>query len=199
MRRFRRSHRSRSGSRRRSEWGGAAYTAANLGSVAAGLMLPDAFWVKVPSGTTNNSTTGLDKEPSDWTLVRSLFSVVQSVRAPNENFYNFSLAAGLIVWESTSDGTIPVTGPNAIPFPSFQQDADWIWQRNDVFGAHLLTTTILATEPPGTEQSWTSRAQRKLSQYQGLAGVVVADNSLGSSDIDEYSYTWYSRHLFKLP
>jgi len=199
MRRFVRRARRSGSKKRRSEWGGSYFTGINLSNVPGGSVFYDARWVKVPAGVVNHATTGLDHEPEDWTLTRSLPTYGCFVAASEGGFYNFTLAAGLIVWESTSDADPEVTGGNAIAFPTFDFDADWIWTNYQNFAGVLDANDRVFVEPAGNDIFAQSRAMRKFSARQGMALVIGCDNSLGDLEVTGFSYTWESRHHFKLP
>ena len=198
---FRRRHSVRrlSSKRRRSEWGAAQWTATNLSDVPAGTVFFDAQWVKVPAGAVNNSTTGLDKEPEDWTLTRLLPSFGMSVNLGGLANYNFMFAVGVLVWEQTNDAPPAIVGPQAVPFPTANGDADWIW--SDYGHVSYTAPGALSQQaiPNSSDILNQSRAMRKLSANQGLAVVIGIDNSFGPTNVTNFSYSFYVRAHFKLP
>jgi len=198
FRRHSRRSRSRS-SRRRSEWGAAQYAATNLSDVPAGTVFFDADWIKVPSGAVNNSTTGLDKEDEDWTLTRLLPSFGMNVVIGSAGFQNFGFAVGIMVWEQTNDASPPVVGPSAVPFPTANGDADWIWTDYGWVAGSFTGATSQFAQPNSSDILNQSRAMRKLSANQGLIYVIGVDNSLGDSGLFNFSYQIFARAHFKLP
>lgn len=192
MFRHRRHVRSRGGKRRKSRWG-SAMGQNILGTVPAATVLFDAFWIKVPADVDN--TLAGQQEPEDWTLTRSLLNYEISCHTTSDNFFHFFLAAGILVWTGRDDAP---PNPLTVPYPVFDGDADWVWTGIHAAGLHSGPAIFIA---PDTISDLTiqSRAMRKLSSKQGLLLVIGADNSLGETGITDVTWSWNSRHHFKLP
>jgi len=194
MRRQHRSFRAH-GKKRRLEWGRGSIAANAPGNITSGTTLLSAFWYKVPAGVVNNSTPGLDLEPEDWTLVRTMPSIQACVSA-GAGISVPILAAGLIVWEGIDD-TVPSV--LLVPEPVLDGDADWIWHWSRVGCQQVSSTTQFLADNADNSLDKQSRAQRKLSSRQGILLVVECSNINGVNNLSDFAFNFYGRSLYKLP
>lgn len=175
MRRFRRSSRRSSGSRRRKVWG------ASLGflhenpvtwnnAITPQILIADNMWHKVPANTFN--TLAGESEPTDYTLVRTLPSWHIGVRFEAASGAALTMlqlrwSFGLIAWDATSDSVVPIAD---MPVPGVDNSFDWIYQStiSDEFISTASTQIALGYSAPRFGFQAESRAKRKLSAGTGI-------------------------------
>jgi len=184
------------GPRRKTTWEDAFWFNPQTNDVTSGNSLIYTQWVKLPADIAIPTLGG--REPVDYTLTRSYIRFTGAIGAgPTEFLVNVYIAAGLIVWDGLNADPPDVLSVQ--PPISNDDDADWIWKW--VWPVTILDNggnlTGAYTLEPGLESGAWSRAQRKLSAHQGLLLVVQCRNE-GEIDVG-FNWTYYSRHLFKLP
>jgi len=196
---FRRRSRSRrGGSRRRMQWGRGDLVSSVPGTVTVGDTLPATFWYKVPAGVPKAITGGVDLEPEDWTLVRSILSFQASFVPTTAGAVFAEVGAGLIVWEGTSEED---PNPLEVPLPIGDGDADWLWHFAAVAAQPATGSGAPVFLVDNHENSFDvqSRAMRKLSARQGLLFVCELSNFFGEQDLGQFLFGFFGRSLFKLP
>jgi len=204
VRRSSRSHRRRSGSKRKLYWSGATFSANQVGLANAGLGETVSFWVKWPSGLINfsgGSPTDAGEsfpEANDETLIRLISSL--KVDAPVQGVLPGALLAtwcfGVIAWDATSvsavDLDVAINDSGVVPNPARELAADWVFRvpvpftSDNFFGA------------PTDRIFLESRAMRKLPPRTGLLGVFGYEDILATPE-EVIKFTWQLdiRTLFK--
>jgi len=132
-------------------------------------------WMKWPAGHINTQFDILLPEPSDETLIRSIWwpSLTRpgtDLNPVNVEFWSF----GLIAWDAFDpnllDRQLIFANDLSAPDPYFGSD-DWILKHtfivNSPDGADFATSI-----PPGAESQVQSRAMRKLPPDTGILGVL---------------------------
>jgi hypothetical protein len=166
------------------------------GTITPGTSLLDTYWYKIPAGVPKDIAGGVDLEPEDMTLVRTLPNIQVHMQQDTAGPVMAHVAAGLIVWEGISQDDPSVL---TVPFPVEDGDADWIWHFASVGGNAVSAATSFLADNGQNSFDRQSKAQRKLSARQGILFVVEVSNVLGEHNLSSFVWSFYGRSLFKLP
>jgi len=166
----RRSSRRGSGkSRRKVHWIG-SHIWSDIGTFTEGEVAT--AWAKWPAGEIDTDTVNLESEPSEETLVRSIWSPYCSIHdALGLDTTPVWITFGLIAWDAVLGDTLHrvVNGPGSAPDPYFGVE-DWILRKSYIFcpGDDLVFMSAF----PTTDVDSNSRAMRKCPPSTGILHCV---------------------------
>jgi len=173
MRRTRSHHRSSVGSRRKKTWEGGWYAqnAAAPGLNASNTHAIQRAWARIPANVVDPLTSFPVRD--DCTLLRTLFSAnAQVEEQTNGPAYVAQFWVGLIAWDSLEGTTLPAI--TDIPFPSSDQNADWIARCGVNFArVEPISSATVGLTPTSIDGLSDFRSKRKLSSATGI--LLVTD------------------------
>lgn len=193
--------RRRSGSPRRKDWQSNSNWENVPGTITPGTLLLSSYWIAFPAdtfGEVAGANNQIEQE-EDNTIVRLLTAVTITFHTATASSGGAVFAgAGIIRWAQNTQDT---PNPLEIPNPIIDADADWLWswsQARSLVGIPADTfTTLTNFVSPDSLQG--VRSKRKLSSKQGLLFIACVDNSFGLQNVDDFSYTNWTRFLVLLP